>query len=153
MRPGLFVATLAAAFLAHSALAEPTEAQPKLQTIPLMIGDKKLSAEVADDEPEREAGLMFREKMADGEAMVFVFGGPQHVGFWMKNTILPLSVAYISRMGMILEIHDLKPRDEKPVDSKFDTITYALEVPKGWFSRNEILPGAMVQGLPAPAKQ
>jgi uncharacterized membrane protein (UPF0127 family) len=129
--------------------ADPSQPQAKLETVALTIGDKKLTAEVADDEPEREAGMMFRKSMADGEAMLFVFGAPQHASFWMKNTLIPLSVAYVSRSGSILEIHDLKPRDETPVPSKFDTISYAIEVPQGWFLKNDIFPGSAVRGLPA----
>jgi uncharacterized membrane protein (UPF0127 family) len=97
--------------------------------------------------------MMFRKSMADGEGMVFVLGAPQHAAFWMKNTIIPLSVAYINTMGMILEIHDLKPRDETSVDSKFDTIAYAIEVPQGWFLENGILPGSIVRGLPPLPRQ
>ncbi len=127
--------------------------QPKLPTSALIIAGKKLVAEVADDEPERETGMMFRKSMGDGEGMVFVMGSPQHVAFWMKNTLLPLSVAYINPTGTILEIHDLQPLDETPVSSKFDTISYAIEVPQGWFLNNGILPGAKVQGLPPLPKQ
>ena len=122
--------------------------QPTLPTILLTVGEKKFRAEVADDEAERQAGMMFRKSMADGEGMVFVMGFPQHVAFWMKNTLLPLSVAYVNPAGTILEVHDLQPRDETPVSSKFDTISYAIEVPQGWFLKNGILPGAKVQGLP-----
>jgi uncharacterized membrane protein (UPF0127 family) len=124
--------------------------QSPLPTVPLKVGDKRLTAEVADDDAEREAGMMFRKSIAEGEAMLFVFDAPQRASFWMKNTLVPLSVAYVARDGRILEIHDLKPRDETPVPSKFDTIAYAIEVPQGWFIKNAILPGSLVKGLPAP---
>ena len=130
-----------------------TEPQAKLPTVPLTILDKKLVAEVADEGPERETGMMFRKSMADGEGMVFVMDAPQPASFWMKNTLIPLSVAYINTMGMIMEIHDLKPKDETPVDSRFDAISYAIEVPQGWFGRNGILPGSVVKGLPALPKR
>lgn len=126
------------------------QSQAKLPTISLELSDHKLVAEVADDEAEREAGLMFRKSVTDGEGMVFVFDSPRQVAFWMKNTLIPLSVAYINRNGMILEIHDLQPEDETPVGSKFDSVVYAIEVPQGWFQKNSILPGTMVEGLPAP---
>ena len=129
-----------------------TAPQPKLETTPLVIEGKTLVAEVADDDTERETGMMFRKTMAAGEAMLFVFDRPQQASFWMKNTLLPLSVAYVNGIGMILEIHDLKPGDEKPVSSTFDTIAYAIEVPQGWFGKNAILPGATVKGLPAIAR-
>jgi len=122
--------------------------QPKLPTISLGVGEKTLITEVADDEPERETGMMFRKAMADGTAMLFVLEAPQHAAFWMRNTLIPLSVAYLNASGMILEIHDLKPKDETPINSQFDTIAYAIEVPQGWFTKNGILPGVVVKGLP-----
>jgi len=130
------------------AQTEPTQPQPKLPTISLGVGEKTLTTEVADDEPERETGMMFRKSMADGTAMLFVLEAPQHAAFWMRNTLIPLSVAYLNASGMILEIHDLKPKDETPVNSQFDTIAYAIEVPQGWFAKNGILPGVLVKGLP-----
>lgn len=128
--------------------AEAPAPQPKLPTVTLTIGDKTLTAEVADEPAEMETGMMMRTRMADGEGMVFVLGTPQKASFWMQNTLIPLSIAYVNATGLILEIHDLKPRDETPVQSSFDTISYAIEVPQGWFLRNGILPGTMVKGLP-----
>jgi len=153
MTPRYFLAiSLLFAPAATFAGAETDQPQPKLETVPLVIGDKKLSAEIADDDKEREAGMMFRKSMADGEAMVFVFDTPQHVSFWMKNTLIPLSVAYVNGSGKILEVRDMKPLDETPVESKFDTIVYAVEVPQGWFLKNAILPGSAIKGLPAPSR-
>lgn len=142
-------AVLLAALAGNGLAASVDQPQPKLPTIPLTVSGKTLSAEVADDEAEREQGMMFRKSMADGEAMLFVLDAPEHVAFWMRNTTIPLSVAYLSPTGMILEIYDLQPRDERPANSRFDTIAYAIEVPQGWFARNGILPGAPVKGLPA----
>jgi uncharacterized membrane protein (UPF0127 family) len=130
------------------ASAETQQPQTTLPTISLAVGEKTLSTEVADDEAERETGMMFRKAMADGTAMLFVLEAPQHAAFWMRNTLIPLSVAYLNASGMILEIHDLKPKDETPVNSQFDTIAYAIEVPQGWFAKNGILPGVTVKGLP-----
>jgi len=149
--PLLGLALCSAPLVAQS--TPPTTAQSKLATTPLVISGHKLVAEVADDDAERETGMMFRKTMADGEGMVFVMGAPQHVSFWMKNTLIPLSVAYINPAGVILEIHDLQPRDETPVSSNFDTISYAIEVPQGWFLKNSILPGAKIQGLPPLSKE
>jgi uncharacterized membrane protein (UPF0127 family) len=127
--------------------------QPKLPTITLSVGDKTLSTEVADNEEEREKGMMFRKEMPDGTAMLFVLDAPQKPAFWMRNTFIPLSVAYVNTFGMIMEIHDLQPKDERPVSADFDSILYAIEVPQGWFSKNGILPGTMVKGLPAAPRQ
>lgn len=127
--------------------------QPKLPTITLSVGNKTLATEVADTEEEREKGMMFRKEMPDGTAMLFVFDAPQKPAFWMRNTLIPLSVAYVNTLGMILEIHDLQPKDERPVSADFDSILYAIEVPQGWFSKNGILPGTMVKGLPVAPRR
>jgi uncharacterized membrane protein (UPF0127 family) len=72
------------------------------------------------------------------------------VGFWMKNTEVPLTIAYIDPAGVIKELHDLQPRNEKPVPSRFQNIAYALEMPQGWFTKNNIWPGERLEGLPKP---
>jgi uncharacterized membrane protein (UPF0127 family) len=97
-------------------------------------------AEVARTDAERETGLMFRHSLADGEGMLFVFEKDQMLSFWMKNTLIPLSIAYIAYNGRILEIHDMKPQDLSPVRSG-RSARYALEVPQGWFERAGIRPG------------
>jgi uncharacterized membrane protein (UPF0127 family) len=96
-------------------------------------------AEIARTAAERETGLMFRESLADGEGMLFVFERDEALSFWMKNTLIPLSIAYISYNGRILEIHDMRPRDLTPVRSG-RSARYALEVPQGWFGRAGIQP-------------
>ena len=107
-----------------------------------------MTAEVADEPQERVTGLMFRKNLASDSGMLFVMPEPEHAAFWMKNTTLPLSVAYINESGLILEIHDLRPLDEKPVPSAFSNIAYALEMEQGWFARNGILAGDRIKGLP-----
>lgn len=126
--------------------------QPPLPTITLYIGAHRLVAEVADEEHEREAGLMFREELREGHGMLFVMPRPGPAGFWMKNTQIPLSVAYISPEGRILEIHDLEPGNETPVRSRFRNVAYALEVRQGWFADAGIFPGDFVRGLPPPGE-
>lgn len=146
----VFVFLWIAAIFTHPvfALSGEEQPQPKLPTIALTVSGKSLTTEVADEEPEREKGMMFRREMADGTAMLFVLDAPQPAAFWMKNTLIPLSVAYLNVTGMILEIHDLQPKDERPVKSQFETIVYAIEVPQGWFAKNNVLPGSRVEGLP-----
>jgi uncharacterized membrane protein (UPF0127 family) len=124
-------------------------AQLELPAITLRMGKKAVTAEVADEPQERATGLMFREDLAPDSGMLFVMPAPEPAAFWMKNTKLPLSVAYVSQSGIILEIHDLRPFDETPVPSAFSRIAYALEMEQGWFAKNGILPGDRIQGLPA----
>ena len=128
-------------------LAQET-AQLALPAITISVAGKAVTAEVADEPQERVTGLMFRKNLASDSGMLFVMPEPEHAAFWMKNTTLPLSVAYINESGLILEIHDLRPLDEKPVPSAFSNIAYALEMEQGWFARNGILAGDRIKGLP-----
>ncbi len=148
MRPAIFSLALVFALLNTTALSRADVAQPRLPTITLTIGDNELTTEVADEPAERNTGMMFRQSMADGEAMLFVMDVVGPVGFWMRNTTVPLSIAYVNAAGLIMEIHDLQPLDESTVRSEFSGIAYAIEVPQGWFSRVGIYPGTMVDGLP-----
>jgi len=123
-------------------------AQPTLPQATLRIGTRAIVAEIADDDSERAAGLMFRESLAPGAGMLFVMPQPGQVGFWMKNTQIPLSIAYLDSRGTIMEIYDLMPREEKIVKSAFAHIAYALEMSRGFFTKNNIWPGERVTGLP-----
>jgi uncharacterized membrane protein (UPF0127 family) len=116
----------------------PTQAQGKLQTIKLWIGAQEMVTEMALTPEQEQTGMMFRTNMAENEGMIFVFPEPQRVSFWMKNTLVPLSAAYISPNGTILEIHDLKPQDTNSVMASSENILYVLETPQGWFKRNNI---------------
>jgi len=127
--------------------------QPKLEQTELTIRDITIQAEIADEESERQSGLMFREKLEPDSGMLFVFPRPEPLGFWMRNTIIPLSIAYINPDGIILEIHDMEPLDESTVDSKASNILYALEMDQGWFEEKGILPGERIEGLPGPSKE
>ena len=97
-------------------------------------GQHIITAELARTDAQRSQGLMYRKILKDGEGMFFVFERDQSLSFWMKNTLVPLSIAYISSDGRIFEIYDLEPGDLKPVMSSRSG-RYALEVPQGWFSR------------------
>lgn len=121
------------------------EAQPKLPVIRLFIGAAEMETEQAIRPEHRERGMMFRKTMGENEAMLFVFEQPQRLGFWMRNTTVPLSAAYIDPTGKVLEIHDLKPLDEIPAQSLSDRIQFVLEVPQGWFDRRQIKPGALIR--------
>jgi len=123
----------------------PTKVQPKLPTIKFWIGSQELVTEIASTEPQIRTGMMFRESMAENEAMIFVFARPDNRSFWMKNVSLPLSCAYIDPDGVILEIHDMKPQDETPIEAKSDRIQYVLETKQGWFERNRVTVGMVVR--------
>ncbi len=126
------------------AQAMPTEAQPKLATIKLWIGPEEMITEMALNEVQERTGMMFRTNMAENEGMIFVLPEPQRANFWMKNTVLPLSAAYIGPDGKILEIHDLQPKDTNPVVAATDNVLFVLETRQGWFKRHNITEGMMI---------
>ena len=103
-------------------------------------GKVTISAEIARSDAQHQQGLMHRKSLNDGEAMLFVFDKDQIMSFWMKNTLIPLSIAYIAHDGRILEIHDMEPGNLNPVKSG-RSARYALEVPRGWFGRAGLGPG------------
>jgi uncharacterized membrane protein (UPF0127 family) len=110
-------------------------------------GSVTIRAEIARTEDQRQRGFMFRKEVKDGEGMLFIFDRDQVLSFWMKNTLVPLSVAYISRDGVILEIRDLEPGNLRPVVSS-RPCRYALEVPEGWFGRAGLGPGDRLIAFP-----
>ena len=148
-----FLPTLLLFFLLKGALllqAAPTP-QNDLPRVTLSLGTNALSAQIAADDASRELGLMSHTNLGNEEGMIFVFPHPRPVTFWMKDTPMPLSVAYISSSGRILEIHDMKPLDETPIPSTSDAVVYALEVSKGWFFSHGVLAGDAIGGLPPPS--
>jgi uncharacterized membrane protein (UPF0127 family) len=105
-----------------------------------------VSAEIAKTDEERAQGFMYRKEVPAGEGMLFVFDRDQIMNFWMKNTNVPLSIAYISSDGIILEIHDMKPHSESPVTSS-RSARYALEVPQGWFETVGVKTGDQITNI------
>jgi len=119
--------------------------QPKLATIKLWLGPKEIVAEQAIEPLEVQTGMMFRKEMGEDEGMLFIFDAPMRARFWMRNTLLPLSCAYIDPAGVILELHDMKPLDETGIEAATDRVQYVLEMKQGWFQRNNIAPGTVVR--------
>jgi uncharacterized membrane protein (UPF0127 family) len=106
-------------------------------------GEVTISAEIARTAEERAVGLMNRTALPDGEGMLFVFDRDEQLSFWMKNTLIPLSIAFITREGRILEIRNMAPRDLSAIQSS-RSVRYALEVPQGWFDRTGLAPGDLL---------
>lgn len=160
MRPLLLAAMFVAlAFGACSGDEGPPEIPPSSgdATYELTItnADGKtatLEVEVASTRAQRERGLMERESMPEDHGMLFLFKEDVSLGFWMKNTPLPLTIAYIDSTGEILELRDGQPRDET-ILRPAQPYRYALEVNQGWFERHGFGPGDQVTlpaNLPAP---
>ena len=146
---------LAAAALAASlpCAAQPADGKP--QSLPIskiQVGAYPVSAEVAQTPDQRALGLMFRFSLPADHGMLFVFPEPQPLGFWMRNTYIPLSIAYIDADGRIVNVADMAPRDESSHPSN-GLALYALEMRKGWFAEKGLGPGARVTGLPPPARR
>ncbi len=125
--------------------ALPTRAQPKLQTLKLWLGAEEMDAELALTGLQKETGMMFRTNLDENDGMLFVFARPFQASFWMKNTLVPLSAAYIDPAGNIVEIHDLKPQDTNAVTAGGADIQYVLETSQGWFQRHHIGAGTLVR--------
>jgi uncharacterized protein len=127
------------------AAVEFEKAQAKLPAMQLWVGAKPVTAELARSMEEIRRGLMFRTEMGEDEGMLFVFAQPHQASFYMRNTVLPLTCAYIASNGEILEIHDMEPLEETPITASSDRIQYVLEMNRDWFKRNGVQKGAVVR--------
>ena len=128
------------------ALAASPVRAAALPTIELAINGHRLVAEIAAKGDTRATGLMNRFSLQPDHGMLFVFSEPQRLAFWMKNTYVPLSIAFIGPDGRILNIEDMAPQTESTHPSRGLAI-YALEMKKGWFAERGIRPGDAVKGL------
>jgi uncharacterized membrane protein (UPF0127 family) len=123
-----------------SAQADP------LITYPLRIKKHEVRAEIANTEQDRLRGLMFRDKLAENSGMIFLYPRPEASAMWMKNTRIALSVAFIDANGRILNIAEMEPHSEEAHASS-GAAAYALEMNRGWFRKQGIKAGDLVEGL------
>jgi len=112
--------------------------------IPIYIKSKEIQVEVAKTPEERTHGLMGRKHLSKDEGMFFVFEREDYHGFWMKDTPIPLSIAFVDKGGQIVEIEDMKPLTLE-THTPSQPILYALEMKKGWFSANGIKVGDILR--------
>ena len=126
-----------------------------MATVTLHIDKATLNTKIAATQAQQERGLMFVTKMPDNDGMIFLLPLGR-AEFWMKNTLIPLSVAFIDKNGVILEIHDMQPGDPNIPDyqlprtkSDSDQVMYALETNLHWFALNGIKPGDKLDPPPA----
>jgi uncharacterized membrane protein (UPF0127 family) len=147
-RRWIWAASFAAVFSLANCVAKPSKPPDIIKNFKIgeLVIERsaappvRLNVELALSEEEQSQGLMYRERLSDGQGMLFVFGRDKLASFWMKNTLIPLSIAYINSDGSILEIHDMRPEDLSLIRSS-RSVRYALEVPQGWFGRAGIGPG------------
>jgi hypothetical protein len=148
----LAVCALAAFASTTGAFAQDSNGgQPQsLPVVPIHIGSATLKTEIASTPQEGEIGLMYRNSMPDNDGMLFVLpvGTAQ---FWMKNTFIPLSIAFLDKNGTVLELHDMKAMDTSITRSDSDQVAYAIEANLHWFDLNGIKPGMKISPSPADA--
>jgi uncharacterized protein len=153
MKPRIFIVALLAAASLLSLLASaqtgPTDDVGKMPTVTLHIGKASLTTQIAATGAQQERGLMYVTKLPDNDGMIFLLPIVTTATFWMKNTLIPLSVAFIDKNGVILEIHDMKALDETITRSDSDQVAYALETNLHWFALNGVKPGDKITPPPA----
>ena len=122
--------------------AKDPEAAPKFKKI--LVGKTPLRVEVVETLEKQERGLMFRQSLPENEGMLFVYREPQELAFWMRNTFIPLDIAFVGADGIILNIHQARPLDESVLYRSAGSAKYVIETNQGWFSRHGIRPGDRV---------
>ncbi|MBS1172741.1 MAG: hypothetical protein H6R12_1571 [Proteobacteria bacterium] len=121
---------------------------PGRTTVQLTAGIHLITAEVAASDPARARGLMFREALPPNHGMLFIFDSKSLHCMWMRNTLIPLSVAFVADDGSIVNIEDMQPHDERRHCAR-QPVRYALEMAQGWFAQKGIGAGARLGRLPA----
>lgn len=119
----------------------------KLPTATLDVGGHSASVEIASTYEMRQLGLMYRDSLGPDQGMLFVYKDDEVRRFWMKDTRVPLSIAFANREGVIVRIEDMKPFDTHTTTSLVPA-TYALEMNQGWFAAHGIEKGAQISGIP-----
>ncbi len=140
----LFASALASLVFAVSAAAQDRP-QMDLPRVKLAAGMHRIDAQVAADINQRMVGLMFRKEMPQHEGMLFVFDQPTVQCFWMRNTLLPLTAAFVADDGTIVNLADMKPLTEESHCSA-KPVRFVLEMNQGWFAKKGIKPGAKLTG-------
>ena len=144
-QPLAALAATLAVVLSTAQAQVPTQAP--LETIPLFAGMHRVNAELAITPEQRAIGLMGRTHMADNAGMLFVFQDANMQCFWMANTLIPLSIAFLKNDGTITNIAHMQPQSRTSHCST-EPVRFALEVNQGWFEQRNIQAGQIVRGLP-----
>ena len=134
------------AIFATVAFTAASSAVAQMPVVQLSAGMYLVRAEVANTFDSRATGLMFRTSLAPNEGMLFVFPEPEMTCMWMKNTLIPLSVAFIDATGKIVSISEMQPQTET-THCAAAPAKYALEMNRGWFASKGLRAGAAIRGL------
>ncbi len=138
---------LSLAFTCASAAAQQNEPQMNLPRTELHAGMYRISAQLASAPREREIGLMYRRQMPEHEGMLFAFEAPGVQCFWMKNTLLPLTAAFVADDGTIVNLADMQPQTEDSHCSA-KPVRFVLEMNQGWFAKRGLKSGTRLTGAP-----
>ncbi len=136
---------LLAVVAAAATRAAPAGEPQQLPTVTLHAGMHNIVAQVARTSEQRQIGLMFRRQMAAHEGMIFVFETPATQCFWMRNTLIPLSAAFLADDGSIVNVEDMKPQSDESHCSK-KPVRFVLEMNQGWFAKRGLKPGDKLSG-------
>jgi uncharacterized protein len=128
-----------------SAAYSQDEPQTKLQRTTISAGMHRIDAQVALTPEQRQIGLMWRKAMPVHEGMLFIFEQPTKQCFWMKNTLIPLTAAFVADDGTIVNLEDMKPQTTQPHCSA-QPVRFVLEMNKGWFAKKGIKAGTKLAG-------
>ncbi|TGL63784.1 DUF192 domain-containing protein [Leptospira sarikeiensis] len=109
-----------------------------LEKTTIYIGDHPLLVEVANTDESRQRGLMFRKKMGENEGMIFIFPNEDYVSFWMKNTLIPLSIAYFTRDKKLTDTYEMAPNQTQVLYHSTKKVMYAVEANPRWFAKRGI---------------
>jgi uncharacterized protein len=134
-------------FLIAFALASSAALAQQHPVVQLNAGMHLIRAELVSDYATRAQGLMHRKSLAQNAGMLFVFEDPAVHCMWMKNTLIPLSVAFIDDRGAIVNIEDMEPHSEAS-HCAAQPVRYALEMNRGWFASRGLKPGIRLGGIP-----
>jgi hypothetical protein len=124
-----------------SALPEKGQHSPYYE---VRLGGRTTLLQLALTDREHAKGLMYRESLPRNHGMVFLFDSPQQMGFWMRNTRIPLDIGYFTADGVLREVYPMEPYDENLVRSKRKDLSIAVEMNQGWFAENAVSPGAVL---------
>jgi uncharacterized membrane protein (UPF0127 family) len=150
LRHTLLTIVAAASFgLPDTLHAQAAEPNPPLPHVFLQAGIHRIKAEVARTPLERSRGLMLRQSLQANSGMLFVFEGAGQHCFWMKNTLIPLSIAFLDEDGTIVTLADMQPHDETS-HCPAKPVRHALEMDQGWFKTKGIRQGDKISGLSGP---
>ena len=140
--------TLVWIIVALAPAASHAQGQPQLNlpTVTLNAGMHRIQAQVAATTTQRATGLMFRREMPQHEGMLFVSEVPHEQCFWMSNTLIPLSIAFIADDGTVVNIREMQPLDEQSRHCSDKPVRFVLEMNAGWFAKRNIKPGYKLGG-------